>query len=360
MANTLVIPVVNSSPTPTGSGIPVTIGNTSVNTGVVQDLTYPPEMTSGIRMVFSFYQYQRTSPFTPTNFQQINDWIFLALPDGLMESYTVTYEALNPGPLAAVELPDREKLGKGIASTFATPRGFIDTFAGTGDALISGLKGSVSSAYNRFKNSPNFNTNLGFVAMDAVARSGVFAGISSDLGGIVSNYFGTAVNPNSTVSLKAPVLRQHHFTWTFAPKSLEESNIIQQIKNRFETHMLPQTDITRFFLNYADIVLPEFIGTDADDLAGGNYLYTFKPCFITSFSINPAAGGRPAFFNKAQYGSPPAIITMDMILQEIMLFTKTDVGQTAEKAFQQDIGSNNAVDPLSSDDLYVLPTSAIP
>ena len=329
----------------------------SITGGSTGSLTYPPEMATGgdpgtVRLSFSFYKYIKGSPFDKTQFQLTGKFIFLPIPDGIVDQYTVGYHQFDPYYKTDLIRGELEIGANNVTAAEAIPgiiRRVVDAnslYGYKGDdwnALTKSIMNSVavgSRGYNTV--STMFKTHGPYL------ESRLAGGLDGSTGAdIVDNIFHTALNPNSTLALNAPALRSHSFSWLLAPKSWIDSDIIYNIVQEFKTHQLPDTDDTRYFLQYPDIIYPEFIGTD-------NYMYTFKPAVITGFSFMPVASGQPAFFNDSH---APVMIQISITIQEIMFFLKKDVPLTQQQLAAQDLQGQQSAEDVASgfDDSNVLP-----
>lgn len=352
-------PIATNPPSTAPSSVPPSQITPSLPSGATSQLVYPPEMaTNGVRIAFSFYKYQKPSVFAPTQFQPTGDFIFLPIPDGIVDQYTISYQPYDPSYMAQL-IP--EAAGVANPSFDAAYAAYSKTGGGAytgGGKPNPSVSANGSSAYAAAKKS--FSRFAAFNKEDAKysIASGIakFAGLfEGSAQFIIDNSFGTTLNPNSTVALKAPSLRTHSFSWLLAAKSQADSNIIQQIIDQFKANMLPDTSQERFFLNYPSLVYPEFIGTN-------QYLYTFKPSVITGFSALPVAGGQPSFFNDTH---APTIIQLSIQLLEVEMFLYADVNQNEnpnQTALEADMdlgGATSAINNISSqDDTNVLQGNA--
>jgi hypothetical protein len=315
-----------SSPPP--SSIPASISSSTAS------LVYPPELaTGGLRIAFSFYLYQKQSLFSPTSFTPTGNTVFLPIPDGIVDNYNVGYQQYDPTYLAELIAQGQKEVAhpttSGGISPYVGPDG--KTTYPSGSAGSSKIGDMVKGYYDNW----TAEQTTYRIARTAAKLGGLFdSGVAEN---IVDNIFGTAINPNTTVALKALALRQHSFSWLIAPKSPSDSTKILQIINEFKTHMLPDTDGTGLLLSYPDIVYPEFIGT--------TYLYTFKPCVITGFAAVPVGAGQPSFFNGTK---APTLIQITIQLLETELFLRKSVGYDQTSLANQDIGDLSTAEQISA------------
>jgi len=288
----------------------------SITGGAGGVLVYPPELATGeIRIAFSFYEYHKESLSVPTKFQSTGNTIFMPIPDGIIDQYTIGYDQYQPGFMA-------DQIAQEQNSVASRPDWTVGSWL---KDITKGVSSAVNNAWNPGEITP-YGKSLSiddiaklktrpaiYFAASALSKiGGLFeAGLAADS---VQNIFGTILNPNTTVAFKAPALRSHNFSWMVAPKSAKDSNLIMNIVNEFKFHMLPDTD-GGVLLKYPDIVFPEFIGTQ-------KYLYTFKPCVITGFAAVPVGAGQPAFFVGTK---APTHIQITIQLLETELFLRSSV-----------------------------------
>jgi hypothetical protein len=274
----------------------------------VAPISYPPDLSpTGIRLYLNFARYQKTGVFEEAVTNKITEIIALPIPDNLTENFNILYNDFEAGWISTAFESNRLKL---IEENLSNPNNLppgIMPIPGmpTGGPPSSGV-GSLGNFLGRM----------------------IRGGIDDAIGPYVDNYYGTAPNPHTTVAFKSPALREHEFTWTFAPKNSSESRLLNAILKKLKQHLSPTVHKdNRFFLNYPDLCLPEFVNSSPE-----NFLYNFKPCVITGFTVNNTAGGRPAFFNDTA-SFAPVIISMTIHLKEIELFLNDDVAKTQEQIY---------------------------
>lgn len=359
LPTTIIVSAGDISPVSTSNVAP----NPNPTTGVALNplgptvsISYPPDLANtGVRLALGFYQYQKASVVQRSQYVSRNLFIFLPIPDNLVETHSVGYGEFHPGYIP--QMYSGSDFGAGIGTGLgATALALLSYnlenmvgkgLAGMGAIALAGV--SIRAFMESYRKDPDFfKTQAGAAGMAGIRR--VISGMPEEISGLFDNYFGTTPNPNSTVSLKSPALRSHEFSWVFGPRNKQETDIIERIRVSLDSEMLPGIDSTRFFLEYPDIVYPEFIGA--------TNLFTFKPCVITDVQFNNAAAGKPSFINTTK---APTIISCTIRLQEIELFTKNDVSLTQEQIYTQGqaIGgtlgqANTTAGNLVSDDLNVL------
>lgn len=342
-------------------------------------LIYPPELPeTGVRIAFAFYKFNREGAMNPTKYTSLNNFIFLPIPDNLVDSYNIEHDEYNAGvagrivnaladawnandPLSAIDkISNKLTSFKNIKEMVS---GALDTLGAAGSTGLSGLESAIDAVGST--KVPSLKSIAAYAktapegakyGASGIARNtfndagriiSAIGGVSEDFGAVYDNLLGAVPNPNSTVGFKSPHLRSHKFSWVMAAKSAQESALIQTIIDTFKTNFLPAVSAESYFFNFPNIVFPEFIGVSQN-------LYTFKPCVITDFTVDYAAGGRPSFFMSTK---APTLLSISLELNEVQLFLQKDVGLTQAEIFNNgaqifSVDSNGNLIP--GDDLNVI------
>jgi hypothetical protein len=228
-------------------------------------------------MTLQFQSYERRA-ITDRAFVRATDGIRLPIPNNLVDTTQVSYsdQALGPAGGAAIEAADEIKKSGGSAGSIGQ---------GTLDILNGLAQGGAAQA----------------------------APLTTK---VLSQTFGVAQNPMLTVLFESPTFKEHQFSWKLSPNNQQESNTIRDIINTFKSHMLPGlTDAPGgSLLSYPDIVNITIYPND-------EYLYKFKPCVITSMSINFAPGNTPSFFNT----KAPTEVQITINLKETEYWLQQDI-----------------------------------
>ena len=110
-------------------------------------------------------------------------------------------------------------------------------------------------------------------------------------------------------------MRQFSFTWTFAPKNVDESNNIKKIIDIFKRNHLPTFMPAggSFMFNYPNIVHPSYGGLL--DQSTNPYLPTFEYCAISEVNVSYSPQGvAPSFYAKSK---APVFIQLSITLKEL-------------------------------------------
>ncbi len=252
-------------------------------------------------MSFSFREYQRRSIFDRQFLKDVG-MIRLPPPNQLIDAQRVTYDQTGSDIITGAVF---ENALRGSTSAADAARRF--TAAGAAGALAAGAAGARFGAGGVLGAGA-----VGLTAIGAVAATGDVNQVQQFL-----QIGGVAQNPFLTMLFKSPTFKQHQFSWTFNPENEQETEIVNNIINKFKYHQLP--DISNYsagtLLSYPDIVLVGLYPSD-------KYLYKFKPCVIESIAINYAADGQPSYFTATD---APTTIQLQISLIEIELWIRGDI-----------------------------------
>jgi len=248
-----------------------------------------PSDTPPYYMTFNFFKYKRPSQFGTTTFDPIGEKILLPLPDGQglvdnsQANWTESSLGLAGNALDSLKNADQYK----AAFKKDGPAGGIAN-VGTEAALVLAIK------------------------LSAVLPSELGLG---DVAGTIESQFGAVENPGAAQLFKGVGMRQFSFTWTFAPKNVDESNNIKKIIDIFKRNHLPTFMAAggSFMFNYPNIVHPSYGGLL--DQSTNQYLPTFEYCAISEVNVSYSPQGvAPSFYAKSK---APVFIQLSITLKEL-------------------------------------------
>ena len=126
---------------------------------------------------------------------------------------------------------------------------------------------------------------------------------------------GLTPNPYEAVIFNNVKLREHTFTYRFAPNSQPELETVKKIIKQLKKSMLPSfiagsADTAFSFPDYCEISF------------GPKQIYKMKKSVMTGMSINYSPNG-PAFFKTGD----PVIVEISMMFREIEPYTRRDEGE---------------------------------
>jgi hypothetical protein len=134
--------------------------------------------------------------------------------------------------------------------------------------------------------------------------------------------FGIAPNPNQTMIFQGPQLRSFTFSWTFNPRTKDESKRYQRIINKIRARSLPTfaAGNASAILKYPSIVQMNFYPWDSMGPSDNTYygwstdsIIKMKTCVISNVIANYAPGNIPAFFEGTRL---PTVIQLTITLKE--------------------------------------------
>lgn len=267
-------------------------------------LVFPRDLDKfSLSMSFDFHEYKRRSIFDQPYMKKAGT-IRLPVAKSIQDRFQARWDIDKAEPItgAVIESVLESTQANNQSATFGSVLSGIGSAAG---AAVQG--GALSKA--KSDTIPKINESL-----NALARGSVGADLKLEQ---IFQPLGIAINPFLTVMFKEPTFKTHEFSWNLLAKDPEESRIITSIVNEFKWHMLP--DIAKnssgTLLNYPSMVQVGFYSND-------DFLYRFKPCAITDFSINYAPASTPSFFKGSQ--NVPTEVKINLRLMEIEYWTKLD------------------------------------
>lgn len=237
-------------------------------------LVYPSEI-GPYHMIFRFQEYTRPSPFAVATLPTVATVVF-PLPGELRESYGAKWDTEEQGTFGD------------IANAAQTPDNLLRNVAGT----------------------------TGAAGLRLLRSTGMLAGVSS----IVEQFAGAAPNPNLSQTFKGVEMREHTFSWTFSPRTKDESYKILEIVKKIRNLMLPQTVLQN---NASLLKYPHIVEIETKP----HQYYTFKRCVISGFNVNYSPNGIPSFFEGTKL---PVFYSITMNLKEIEYFLSDDQNKNGE------------------------------
>ena len=249
--------------------------------------------------VFSFKAYQRvTVDDVPISKSSVS--IVLPIPSNLAESFGVNYVTPALGPIVN-------------AAT--------DSVINKAREFQSDGIGSLAFGYD---DAAKLVTNSGsaVVAVGAIKLAGL-AGVTAE--NVVKKATGVVPNPGLAVLFSDIGLREHTFSYKFAPNSIEELRTLKRVIKELKKRMLPGlTQGSDMLFTFPDTCNIEF-GPNK------NLPFKIKECVMKSMSVNYAPNG-PAFFNTGD----AVMVELSMTFMEIRPYTRRDV---EDKEDNEDLSS---------------------
>lgn len=249
-------------------------------------LLFPAEMR--YFTMFAFKAYQKVGA-TDAPTEQSSVTIILPMPANLQEQFSVDYDTPSFGPIVGAAQD-------AVVNAFRPGGGGVGSLlAKAGEAGLSGaMEAGEAGILNKMKSA---------------------GGAAETMGNMASQALGVAPNPHMAVIFRNIGLREHSFSYKFAPRSAQELYTLKTIIKELKTRMLPGTT------NTGDML---FTFPDTCSISFGpknNVPYNIKDCVLKSLSINYSPGGSPAFFKTGD----PVMVEINMSFMEMSPFTRKDV-----------------------------------
>jgi hypothetical protein len=276
-------------------------------------VTFPSDLGDNFpKIQFSIAAYEKGKVTQAASYRPEYS-VFLPMPKDLNESYQLNWSAYSPGPIRAIA----NEIAKTIENV---SDGSVNPLQKAWDDLTKGSAAALESA----RNAPD-NEKVAAIAGAGVLGLYATGRMGTSEYNLLTNFAGRTVNPYTTVAFNGPMLRQHSFSWFFAPKTPDESQTVLKILNIFRKTALPKP-MQGAFLEYPKVVNIKFHPKE-------DKLYNFKRCVITSLNINHSGSGQLSFFNQTGL---PTVYFLQMSLQEIELYTSDDVGKSSNETDKLD------------------------
>ena len=247
-------------------------------------------------MSFQFVRYTRDDPSKNAK-RNPTDSFYLPIPENLKENTNLQY---NHSPLGTFAGGVEQGIRRGTQATPSPTEAAFATSQYAGNIL-----GAAASLITRGR-------------IQAITGAAAIAAANEGVRRSIQLTAGMVLNPFSAVTFDNVNFRTHSFQWKLAPTSQTESDILYDIKRLVNKRILPFRNTITF--DYPDLVMVKIHPSDV-------YLYSFKPCFITNFSVDFAPSQVPAFYRNT---SAPVEVVMSMNLIETEIWTSQDFGGAQE------------------------------
>jgi hypothetical protein len=247
--------------------------------------------------------------------------IVFPLPKQIVDNLSVNVGGKELGTSGAIlgslarEADGGKQVGQRVINTLTNAK---DALEKTGGALYGG-EGAANTIQAAL-------SGANFLSRSALSS------ILPTIGQGIEASLGEAVNPHQTLTFDGVTLKQHTFTWDFAPTDDKESKYIATALHRMKGFSLPRYKsltgnqvggddafvgdvMTRGLLKYPKLCYVEFISGGMDDA----FFFRMKPCMVSNISIDYTPQG-----NALLRGGRPAFITVSMTLVEQMIHTASD------------------------------------
>lgn len=246
-------------------------------------LSYPEQVPQYCcRLLFK--KYQRPKPGSPLN-SETDGIIRMPIPTTLTDQFNMD--------IGDIQL---DILGNSPTNVLMGGQSKMEEYA----SQIRNGKGAIS-----------------FIKDVSIEAAAIMPGISdSKPGALAKTQVGMVRNPHHTTLFNGVKLKTYGFTWKVSPRSQAEAVALENIVSSIKAFMHPSISPNSggFALDYPSLVEVTF------QIGDNKLVPNVKPSFITSFSVNGAAGGVPAFYRDGK----STIVEIALALQEINVQTRED------------------------------------
>lgn len=306
-------------------------------------LTFPKKDQSAHSMLLIFKKYKYQSPgnrvinsIASTNFtsEEISgNALLLPLPREISDSFRVNIGETNLGMFGdAISQGSSYMLNGGAQPTMGNlvenmglPS--TQTVVGAGTAVLAGALSFISSR------------SKGTAALGGIIGSALPS--NETIASAIEVGAGATVNPKQALQFKGIELKTHNFSWTFAPKSVDESDEILKITELVKRNALPSYaslgPVRRAILSYPSTVDIYFFGLQEE------YFTRYKTCMIENFNFNYSPQGM-----AIMRGGKPAVVNMTMTLKEMDIHTSEDYGGEGRSISEDFTNPSDAISGLLS------------
>jgi len=240
-----------------------------------------------------------------------------------------------PLPKQLVDNISLNVAGKEIGTLGALTAGVINRPGDIGQDVINTLTGIRNQAQSVVTGDTSFGDLIsqGISGANYLVRSGL-GSIAPQISQGIEAALGEAVNPHQTLTFDGVTLKQHTFSFEFAPRNDKESRYIALALNRMKGYALPRYKnpvsgennpnsegvtnsgvLSRGLLEYPKTCQVNFVAPGIDPA----FFYTMKPSMISNISIDYTPQG-----NSLLRGGRPAFINVSITLVEQAIHTAAD------------------------------------
>lgn len=296
----------------------ITAAKQKTNSGA---MTFPNDlMTHGMLFMFSEYRFSATRPASSPSIQRATtDSIILPLPQNLDETLSIQLNKTDLGNLGEAVATGSEIFGdaagarniKGVwDSVTAGPIAAIKKMIPDAK-MAADVANSIFTGGDIPQGTADAVTYLAKIGIDKIAPSNISRGYEAGVG--------TTFNPKQALLFDAVTLKRHQWTWTLAPRSSSESDMINNIVRTFKKNALPSTmdmqELRKYMLKYPSICNIVLLGVDP------KHFIIYKPIMIETISVNYTPNNGPSIIA----GGRPSAISLSISGMETDMWTREDI-----------------------------------
>jgi len=142
--------------------------------------------------------------------------------------------------------------------------------------------------------------------------------------GFFTKQSGKAVNPRMELAFQSVPFRSFTFEFDFAPKNIEEVEMVNKMMQLFKFHMLPDVSDEKYLITPSEFQIAYYYRDKAN-----MYIPKISRCVLTDMSIDYSPEGVFHTFKADNKGAMPVISKMTLSFTETEIMTK----QTAADGF---------------------------
>lgn len=267
--------------------------------GKLRTFVFPEDYSPNLCFRLDFIEFNRSNVFKPIQAEPKATFIF-PLPKSISVGQGVSIKETQLGVAGDVEARIRTNTEK--------------NFANYGDLAGTILK------------------EIGSAAGTALYRGA----LQTDAGKAGSLALGFVPNPHLAAVFEGVERRKFSFAIQFAPKSRQESEVLQNTLDHIRSYILPAMSENFITLDYPHEVAISFSEAGSSLVAGGNSktpldrIFKFKRCVCDSITINVNDQAGQSFFEDYA----PTHVTVNFQFSEVQIQVANDYGlkPTAKKA----------------------------
>ena len=283
-------------------------GPGKVKTGTRGDnIMFPHDLDDQHYMTFRVVESVRGKSAVPTKRVKKRS-IILPVPGNLVAKYASDWENSDMGSLAAIasgkiSMADIQKAGSDAKRMISSMGS--EMMKGTGKMQgAAAAAGAVAGLALSAKYLPGALGKAAGTAAAVVGGDKVLKGVMKQTE--------LALNPHMAVLFKGIGFKEHSFNFKFIPRTVSESEDIQELCRIFRYHMLPGYKFGGMAFTYPD----EFQITFSHHLSP--YLFDIGNCVLKSFDVTYNGSGVPSFSDNGA----PMEIDISLGFQEINIETR--------------------------------------
>ena len=289
-----------------------------------KDILFPRDLDDQHYMTFRVVESHRKNVIETTKRMKVRS-IILPVPSNLVAKYSADYENSEMGILASVASGDL-----GMADFKAAASSASDAIDQMGSGIKSMMGGASSgNAAATIAAAATVGVGTAIAAKILPGSLGKIAGTLAAATGAASVAKGalkaseTAINPHMAVLFKGIGFKEHSFNFKFIPRTVDESEDIQELCRVFRSHMLPYYQFGSLAFAYPD----EFQIIFSRHLAP--YLFDIGNCVLKSFDVTYNGGGVPSFSKDGA----PMEIDISLGFQEVNIETRNNTAKQTSTMF---------------------------